>query len=256
MDHAYRLAKFGNKVLNTVALFVMAILLLYGSYSLWDTYLLERGGLSGDVMKYKPSGGDMYSFNELIGINPDVVAWITIDDTNIDQPVTQSQSDDMEYVNKNALGEFSLSGAIFLSVLNSSDFSDPYCLTYGHHMENGGMYGDLPEFMEESFFNSHKTGTLYTPEKTYKLTVFGAIDTDAYDSMVYSPKSYLSGDLSGLKSYLEAHCGQYDKETADSAGQIIALSTCHDAVSNGRVVVFAKMTETEKEEVGDLQWEN
>lgn len=47
-----------------------------------------------------------------MAINKDVAGWITIDDTHIDYPVVQGK-DDMEYINKDVYGEFSLSGSIF-----------------------------------------------------------------------------------------------------------------------------------------------
>ena len=74
-------------------------------------------------------------------------AWITIDNTHIDYPVLQGK-DDMEYVNKDPFGEFALSGSIFLSTKNASDFSDVYNMTYGHHMENGAMFGDLTKMLD------------------------------------------------------------------------------------------------------------
>ena len=87
-----------------------------------------------DLLKYKPNLGNpeeaRLSLQELIALNPDVRAWITIDGTHIDYPMTQGK-DDMEYVNKDAKGDFALSGAIFLSAQNKPDFSDPYMLTYG-----------------------------------------------------------------------------------------------------------------------------
>ena len=57
-----------------------------------------------------------------MAINKDVAGWITIDDTHIDYPVVQGK-DDMEYINKDVYGEFSLSGSIFLSCMNKKDFS-------------------------------------------------------------------------------------------------------------------------------------
>ena len=62
----------------------------------------------------------------------------------------------MTYINKNVFGEFALTGSIFLSCMNSPDFSDPYNLIYGHHMDNGGMFGDVMEFLDSEYFDEHK----------------------------------------------------------------------------------------------------
>ena len=42
-------------------------------------------------------------------------------------------------------------------------FSDCYNLLYGHHMDNGGMFGDLDKYKDADFFDGHITGTLLLP---------------------------------------------------------------------------------------------
>ncbi len=174
-----------------------------------------------------------------------MIGWITVDDTHIDQPVTQGK-DDMEYVNKDALGEFALSGSVFLSCLNNRDFSDAYNLTYGHHMENGGMYGDVTKFLDKKYFESHKTGTLYNDKNTWDISLFAVLKTDAGDPVVYNASSYI-GSASGVISYLEQKALYYRSVPSDS--QVIALSTCYDTETNGRVIVFGKLEN--KREVKD-----
>ena len=80
----------------------------------------------------------------------------------------------MEYVNKDVQGEFAFSGAIFLDSQNKRDFSDSYNLLYGHHMEGGAMFGDVVEFRDKSYFDSHETGTLYLPGKAIAITFLPA----------------------------------------------------------------------------------
>ena len=66
------------------------------------------GAISYDCLLYT-------SLQELALINPDTRGWLTIPDTHIDYPVLQG-NDDMEYINKDVFGEFSLSGSLFLSL--------------------------------------------------------------------------------------------------------------------------------------------
>lgn len=160
---------------------IIFILFLYGGYSLWDTYMSAKSAfLSDDLLSYKPQPGEGAnpSLEDLMAINKDVAGWITIDDTHIDYPVVQGK-DDMEYINKDVYGEFSLSGSIFLSCMNKKDFSDNYNLVYGHHMANGGMFGDVVSFTEKSYFDKHKTGELYLPDKTMHIDLFACMKTSA-----------------------------------------------------------------------------
>ena len=132
----------------------------------------------------------------------------------------------MEYINKDVFGEFALSGSIFLSCLNSPDFSDSYNLVYGHHMDNGGMFGDVLEFENTDYFEAHQTGTLYLPHKTFPVTLFACMKADAYDRLIYSPGPEY--DLQELLDYLESSAVQYRDIGVTADDRIIGLSTCVD----------------------------
>lgn len=242
MELAAGCARVGNKILNIVVAFLIFCMLFFGGYSLWYNWSVNHEAfLSDDLMKYKPEPtdtGENPSLYDLMAINPDVVAWLTVDDTNIDYPVVQGETD-MEYINKNVYGEFALSGSIFLSCLNSSDFSDSYNLVYGHHMSNGAMFGDVENFLEEEYFEEHTTGTLYLPDVTYQLTFFACLETNTNDSMVYEIQS--ESDNTARIAYLAAEASRYRAIQISGQDKIIALSTCADAESNDRIVLFGKM---------------
>ena len=250
MKVAVRIAQAGNQILNIIVMGIILFLFLYGGYSLWDTYMSAKSAfLSDDLLSYKPQPGEGEnpSLEDLMAINKDVAGWITIDDTHIDYPVVQGK-DDMEYINKDVYGEFSLSGSIFLSCMNKKDFSDNYNLVYGHHMANGGMFGDVVSFTEKSYFDKHKTGELYLPDKTMHIDLFACMKTSASDSKVYNPQN-ISKTSESFKSFLDyvreaAIC--YRDSGRQDTGQIIGLSTCSEAVTNGRVILFGRLSEIRK----------
>ena len=238
-------ARFGDKILSFLAIILMVVMLSFGGYSLWDTYVTMSGAfLKNDLLKYKPSLDNpeqtRLSLQELMAINPDTRAWITLDGTHIDYPMVQGK-DDMEYVNKDVTCEFSLSGSIFLSAKNKADFSDPYILTYGHHMDNGGMYGDVMEFVNKDYFDIHQTGHLFLPDgSARKLEIFAAIECDAYDKMIYSTDGR-EGHIMELVTYLKNHSTNFRDIGMRESDQIIALSTCVSLETNGRAVVLARL---------------
>ena len=241
MKVAVRIAQAGNQILNIIVMGIILFLFLYGGYSLWDTYMSAKSAfLSDDLLSYKPQPGEGEnpSLEDLMAINKDVAGWITIDDTHIDYPVVQGK-DDMEYINKDVYGEFSLSGSIFLSCMNKKDFSDNYNLVYGHHMANGGMFGDVVEYTDISYFEKHMEGWLYLADATYQIQMFACVETDAYDSMIYGCGA--DTDLNKLLSYIEEHAVVYKNMTTDRPAQVIGLSTCADARTNGRVIVFGRL---------------
>ena len=242
LEIAAQAARVGNRILNIIVGILTLILFLYGAYCLWDTYVTARGAfISDDPLEYKPIPGqeENPTLDELMAINLDVVGWLTVDDTHIDYPVVQGEND-MEYINKDVYGEFALPGSIFLSCVNSRDFSDPYSLVYGHHMANGAMFGDIVEFVNKDYFDTHTTGTLYLPDETQGITLFACMQTSATDTVVYNPKAQQE-DVSGLLSYLEENAVQYRDIGVKKSDRIIGLSTCAEAETNGRVIVFGRL---------------
>ena len=245
MDVVASAARFGDKILSFLAIILMVVMLSFGGYSLWDTYVTMSGAfLKDDLLKYKPSLDNpeetRLSLQELMAINPDTRAWITLDGTHIDYPMVQGK-DDMEYVNKDVTCEFSLSGSIFLSAKNKADFSDPYMLTYGHHMDNGGMYGDVMKFIEKDYFDKHLTGHLFLPDgRARKLDVFAVIECDAYDQMIYRTDNK-KGNVMELVEYLKNHATNFRDIGMKESDQIMALSTCVSLETNGRAVVMVRV---------------
>ena len=105
-------------MISFIAAALMLLMLCYGGYSLWDTSMINRGAfVSNELLKFKPSSGDTQNptLAELQRINPEVRGWLTIDDTHIDYPVVQGEND-MDYINKDVYGDFSLSGSIFMDI--------------------------------------------------------------------------------------------------------------------------------------------
>lgn len=245
MDIAAKAAKAGDKILSLLAIVLMVTMLAFGGYSLWDNYMIYIDAFIGkDLLKYKPSVNDpevtRLSLQELLSINPDTRGWITIDGTHIDYPMVQGR-DDMEYVNKDVTCEFSLSGSIFLSAYNKADFSDPYMLTYGHHMDGGGMYGDVMEYIDKEYFDKHLTGHLFMPDgRARKMEVFACIECDAYDRMIYQVEGK-EGHSMELVEYLKNHSTNFRDIGIRERDQIMALSTCVSLETNGRVVVLARV---------------
>lgn len=245
MNIAAKAAEIGDRILSFFAIILMVAMLSFGGFSLWDTYVNMTGAfLNNDFLKYKPNLDNQeesrLSLQELMLLNPDTRGWITLEGTHIDYPMVQGQ-DDMEYVNKDVTGEFSLSGAIFLSAGNKPDFSDPYMLTYGHHMDNGGMYGDVLEFSKREYFEENQIGHLFLPDGSVrKMEVFALIECDAYDGMIYST-SDRGGHIMELVQYLKNHSTHFRDIGMRETDQIIALSTCVSLETNGRAVVMARL---------------
>ena len=243
MKKAAMAARVGNRILSIMAGILILLMLSYGMYSLWDTYKIYANSFADEeLLKFRPTddGADNPTLKDLKKLNPDVKAWIQVPKTNIDYPVVQGQ-DDMEYINKNVYGEFELSGAIFLSCLNKDDFSDPYNLVYGHHMKNGGMFADVADFTNKEYFETHQKGKLYLTDATRKIRFFACMKVTAADAKIYHPDGYRKENLKDLLDYIRANAVQYRDVNVADENSLIALSTCSEAETNGRVVLIGKL---------------
>ena len=150
----------------------------YSAYALWDNNQVYAAvdNVQGELLQFKPAadGENGASFEELLAINSDVKAWLTLDNTAIDYPVVQGENN-FSYINTDVYGDFALAGSIFLDSDCDGSFHDPYSLLYGHHMVNGQMFGDLEKYQDAAFLETHTGGTLLLPDRTCRLEVLGCL---------------------------------------------------------------------------------
>jgi sortase B len=246
---AAALARGGDHIINAAIALMLVIALLYGGFGVWDTWqIYDDAGLDSQLLEYKPeanaNGEDSPNptLSELQQINPDVCAWLTVDDTNIDYPVVQGSSN-YSYLNWDVYGEFSMSGSIFLDYRNDRNFTDFYSLIYGHHMAGNVMFGEIPYFVESDYFESHPTGSLFTPEHSYSIDWFACVETTSYDRMLFSPTTYKDQESEEeLLEYIQETATQYRDIGVTASDQIVALSTCADATTDGRVLLIGRMS--------------
>lgn len=237
-------ARGADRILTALSAVFLVLVLLFACYALWDTWRIYEGaGVDESLLRYKPTlenGGE--GLAELMKINPDVCAWLTIDDTKIDYPVVQG-TDNYKYLNTDAKGEFSLSGSIFLDCRNSRDFSDSYSLVYGHHMEGGSMFGALDAFLDRDYFDEHEKGTLFLPDGAYGIELFALIKVDAYDEQIFNPGNLGQSEMMDLLKRVKEEAVQYRDIGVGPGDRILALSTCSEAATNERTVVLGRLVE-------------
>jgi sortase B len=244
---AAAIARGGDHLLNVFVVFVLIVAFLFGGYGVWDTWnIYHNAAVDPDLLKYKPTATGKDAPNPTLSdmqkIAPDVCAWLTVDDTNIDYPVVQGKSN-LDYLNQAVDKSFSLSGSIFLDCHNTNDFSDSFSLIFGHHMDGNVMFGEIPYFSETEYFEKHTTGTLFTLEHTYYIRWFACLETNAYDTQIYNPTATCDqASMAVLLDYIKSNATQYREIGVSASDRLVALSTCTNAVTDGRTVLFGQMT--------------
>lgn len=238
-----KVAMVGDKLLTVLASIIAMLMITYSAYAVEDSLVAEHNAFVGeDLLQYRPNveKGEKVTFDGLRKVNKDVNSWLTVYDTNINYPVVQGK-DDLYYARTDIYGKASLTGAIYLSALNNPDFSDQYNMIYGHHMDNGAMFGQVDDFLKASYLDAHRTGVLITPTSVYDLDVFASMPTDAYEDAVYAVEQHNAEPLSMTLSYVRANAKVY-REPSAAVSKIVVLSTCMDTETSGRAVIFASLT--------------
>ena len=255
-----------NEVYDFLFVILMILLLVFAFYAKWDSEQVYIKADPVQYLQYKPSPPEMVSFEELQEINPDVMGWLTVYDTNIDYPLVQSD-DNNYYLNHNPKKEPEVSGSLYLDYRNDKQFKDFNTIIYGHHMAQHKMFGDLDKFLDEEFWNSHEYGNLIYDAQNHGLQFIAMLQVDAYDWVTYNPAvngeenriryinhlyetaKYVRGiDTETLKNLQKQLKKDKDNDepllrtspvTPDD--HLVLLSTCSADITNGRFILVAKM---------------
>ena len=237
------LLKLLNKILNTAIVLVLLVTALYSFYSICDNNSIYDAPAERqkELKSHRPDERSP-SFEELLKVNPDVAAWVTMEGTQIDDPIVQGE-DNQEYLNKNVYGEYALAGSLFLDSRCDRTFQGSYQLVYGHHMEKHRMFGDLDLYLDPQFFESHTTGTLMVPGRTYSLQILASMRTEESDHFIFDPEHCLSEPESFRQEILSKseyiHEGLWQEwEQKPEKYSVLALSTCSSEKEEERIVVF------------------
>ena len=174
-----------DHMVNLIALLLVLMTMFLSCYMLWDSNQVYQAADAKNYETYIPTEKHTKSFEELQKINPDVIGWIRVNDTNINYPLLQTDDDDT-YMNTDAEGKYSLSGAIFLHCGNKPDFSDFNNIIYGHHMEKEKMFGDIGNFTDETYFDEHPYGNLFFDGKDHGIEFYALMQIDAYNETIFN----------------------------------------------------------------------
>lgn len=105
------LLKAANFCVSLVVILTMCAAGAFSVYALWDNSQVYRaaGDVQASMLHLKPqadpTAAEGPTFDELLAVNPDVCAWLTLDGTNIDYPVLQGESN-LSYINTDVYGNF------------------------------------------------------------------------------------------------------------------------------------------------------
>ena len=181
-------------------------------------------------------------WDELHSQNPDIYAWIYIPGTNIDYPILQHPEEKSYYLNHNIDGSEGYPGCIYTQNVNSTDWTDPNTVIYGHNMNNGSMFHDLHRFEDAVFFDETQYLFIYTPERNLVYEIFAAYPFSNIDLMMcfdYSTPDALLVYFDGIWTNRSMTSHFRDSIVLYGDSRIITMSTCIGGQPDMRYLVQA-----------------
>lgn len=182
-------------------------------------------------------------YSKLYEDNPEMVGWLSIEDTVIDYPVMYTPDDPEKYLYKNFEGKFSYPGVPFVDYRCKADSDN--IIIHGHNMPDGTMFNSLVSYEDKAYWQEHpiiRYDSLYE-EREYEVVaafydrVYYTHETDFkfYNFIEAKNEADYNSSVEKLREK-----SIYDTGVVPEYGQqLIMLVTCTYQVDNGRFVVLA-----------------
>ena len=179
------------------------------------------------------------NFEELKMKNDDTIAWIQVNNTNINYPIVQTD-DNYFYLDHSYDKSINEAGWVFMDFRNNSDFSNKNTIIYAHSRLDKTMFGSLSKVLKSSWYNNKDNHIIKiaTPTQSSLWQIFSVykIKEETY---------YITTDFRDDNAYLEflntlKNRSKYNFDTTlNESDVILTLSTCYSDTE--RTVVHAKM---------------
>lgn len=182
--------------------------------------------------------------------NSDMAAWLQIPGTAIDYPVMWTPEDEEYYLRRGFDGSKNSNGCLILDTDSCLEPLTTNLIIHGHNMKSGAMFGTLMDYEEESYFQEHRTITLYTEECQRNYEVIAVFYSQVYKKTDQVFKFYKFFQADTAEEFDDFYqnikaLSLYDTGvTAEFGDCFLTLSTCAYHVENGRFVVVAKEVES------------
>ena len=186
-------------------------------------------------------------YASLVEMNPDCVGWIKIPDTNINYPVMYTPGDYEYYLRRDFEKNHLMRGLPFLADGTKLNVSQNTVI-YGHNMNDGTAFGNLRNYVDQSYAEAHKYCYFYTAYNQGVYELMDVVITKIYNVEDTCFKYYMYADELDQERF-ETYVYYMKKMSKFDTGvdavwgdKLISLSTCYKRYDkeNGRLVLVFK----------------
>lgn len=185
-------------------------------------------------------------FSALLAQNPDVVGWISIEDTPVDFPVLQG--DDNEFYLRHGLdGEYDILGVPYVDYECDVEHGR-HLILYGHNMGVGKTerFSSLQNYKDPDYYTQHpviQLDTLYG-SALYKVVAVYALTARTTDADYFPFNTYVDfADDAAEQAYLDEVARRAFYTTGNYARpdeRLLTLCFCTYEMEDARMLVMAR----------------
>lgn len=267
-DETKKHRRFGFGFIKTILFAICVCTFLVSAGYLGLRYYNSKSNLQeyDDLQEVYASGGfpsmgypEDYdkAFSGLYQINQDIVGWLSIDDTNINYPVVQTNDNDY-YHRLSFEGDYSLYGVPFVDYRVDLKNSSTNTIIYGHNIKNDEqMFNPLVHYSDVDFYKKHPIVNFHTiyGEKKYKIFAMFIANASPTHGEVFPYHNFVDAtDISEIQEYIyNVQIRSLLNTGVDvlPSDELLTLSTCTYEFENARFVVLARLLRDGEDETID-----
>lgn len=240
--------KYMKAILNLVIYVMLLSILLYSGIKIYKWYKdnTNNNEITEQIketvkIEDKDENKKEYTidFNKLKEQNSDTVAWIKVNNTNIEYPVVKAQNNDF-YLKHSFDKSNNSAGWIFADYRNKFDGTDKNIIIYGHNMKDNSMFGSLKSVINEDLYNNedNKYITLITKNETQIYEVFSVYQIKKEDYYIQTSFNSETNFNTFVQTIKKRSKKKFNVDV-NKEDNILTLSTCANN-NKYRVVLHAK----------------
>lgn len=233
-------------IFNLIVYIILLFILVYSGIKIFKWYKdktksNEIAKQIKDTVMIENEDKEEYAinFNKLKEQNNETVAWIKVNNTNIEYPVVKAKNNDF-YLNHSFDKSRNLAGWIFADYRNKFDGTDKNIVIYGHNMKDDSMFGSLKWVINDDWYNNedNKYITLITENETQVYEVFSVYQIEKEDYYIQTNFNTEKEFSEFIETIVKRSKKDFNVDV-NKEDNILTLSTCANN-NKYRVVLHAK----------------
>lgn len=244
-----KIKSFTKKIVRYLIYLILICLLIYSGSKIYKWYKENKNKdiiidkINEAVMVEDNNSNDEKKYNIDFSIlkeqNNETVAWIKVNNTNIEYPVVKTKNNDF-YLTHSFDKSYNSAGWIFADYRNKIDGTDKNIIVYGHNRRDGSMFENLKKTLNANWYeNIENRNIIFNTENenfNYEIFSIYQIETEEY----YIQTEFKNEDEFGkFVEILKKRSVKNFETEVSSSDSILTLSTCANN-NKYRVVVHAK----------------